>query len=275
MPPACYLPLGEQGPRGGDLLESTRLSAAEWYPDGQHGGVVSALIARSVERLPSLTPMEVSRVTVELFRIIPVTTLEVVVAIVRGGKRIQTVEVRLYDGEVEMARGLVQRLRITELQFPPEFDSRTRPKGPDGLPTVEFADIVPFPDRGLLTFGRGALTLRDVDGSFADPGPATVWFKVNTPLVAGEPVSGTQLAVLAADFSNGLSRLANGTEWVFMNSDLSVHLARPPLGKWVALQGQSIWHHRGRGVATSQLFDEQGPIGSATQTLFLDEGLVS
>jgi len=255
------------------LVESTRLSAAEWYPDGQHGGVVSALITRAVEQLPSLTAMEVARVTVELFRIVPVTVLEVVASIVREGKKIQTAEVCLYDGDVEVARGLVQRLRTTDLDFPPNFDSAGSPEGPDGLRTLEFADVAPFPDRGVLTFGRGALTMRESAGTFREPGPATLWFKVGTDLVAGEAMSGTQLAVLVADFSNGVSRLADGVDWVFMNPDISVHLTRPPLGEWIAVQAESVWHRGGRGMATSRLFDQRGQIGNATQTLFLDEGL--
>lgn len=273
LPPACYLPIDRKGPRGGELVESTRLAAAEWYPNGQHGGVVSALITRAVERLPSLTEMEVARVTVELFRIVPVATLEVVVSVVREGKKIQTAEVRLYDGDVEVARGLVQRLRTTDLDFPPEFDSSVSPQGPDGLRTLDFAEVAPFPDRGVLTFGRGALTMREAAGTFRDPGPATLWFRVGTDLVAGETMSGTQRAVLAADFSNGVSRLADGVDWVFMNSDISVHLTRQPLGEWIAVEAESVWHRGGRGMATSRLFDQQGQIGNATQTLFLDDGL--
>lgn len=268
---ACYVPLEERGSRGGDVFRSTRLSAAEWYPDGQHGGVVSALVTRAVERRPSLVPMEVARVTVELFRVVPVTTLEVVVESVREGKRIQTSEVRVFGDEMELVRALVQRLRVEDLGFPPEYhDPVGMPPGPEGLETLPFSEVVPFPDTGWVTFGRRGVEIRHARGSFAEPGPATVWFRFTIPVVAGEETSPTQRAVLAADFSNGLSRLADGDQWAFMNSDLSVNLARPPVGEWVALDGESIWHGGGRGVATSHLFDERGPIGRATQTLFLD-----
>lgn len=273
LPPACYIPVPGSGPHGGTLFDSTRLSAAEWYPDGQHGGVVSALITRAVERSDALTRMEVARVTVELFRVVPVTRLEVVVERVREGKRIQTSEVRVYGGELELARGLVQRLRVTDLAFPSDFDAPVRrPPGPQGLDTYSFNEVVPFPDRGEVTFGRYAVDIAEASGSFREPGPATVWFRFATRLVAGEEMSPAQRAVLASDFSNGLSRFADGNVWLFMNSDLSVHLARLPIGEWVALDGESIWNRDGRGVATSHLFDESGPIGRATQTLFIDRG---
>jgi len=252
-------------------MQATRLAAAEWYPDGQHGGVVSALMTRAVEQTPSLTPMQISRVTVELFRVVPVALLEVVATIIREGKRIQTSEVRLYAGETEVARGLIQRLRITELNLPSEVEAPLpAPAGPEGLKLVDFSEIMPLVPRVPISFGQLAVQVREVRGSFTRPGPATVWFRFTRPLVAGEPLSATQRAVLAADFSNGLSQLADGGEWVFMNSDLSVHLARPAEGAWIALDGESMWEAIGRGVATSHLFDVRGPIGRATQTLFLD-----
>jgi acyl-CoA thioesterase len=100
-----------------------------------------------------------------------------------------------------------------------------------------------------------------------------VWFRFSNQLVEGEEISPAQRAVLASDFSNGLSRFADGDDWLFMNSDLSVHLARLPEGEWIALDGESIWNRDGRGVATSHLFDRSGPIGRATQTLFIDKPL--
>lgn len=271
VPTACYVPTGRKGPRGGEVVESTRLAAAEWYSDGQHGGVVSALIARAVEQEPALTPMEVSRVTVELFRVVPVAELEVVTERVREGKRIQTSEVRVYGRDIELARGLVQRLRTTELALPAVIsEGIVKPPGPDGIPDTSFANTMPFHPDNPVSFGQRAVTMRQVHGAFSEPGPATVWLRFTAALVEGEAMTATQRAILASDFSNGLSRLAEPHEWLFMNSDLSVHLARPPVGEWVGLDGESVWSRRGRGVATSHLFDADGPIGRATQTLFLD-----
>ncbi len=271
VPRSCYVPTGEKGPHGGALFESTRLAAAEWYPDGQHGGVVAAFLSHAVETSPSLTPMEVARVTCELFRIVPVTTVEVVTELVREGKKIQTTEVRLYSQELELARALVQRLRTTELDLPAETSERiSTPPLPDTLDPVEFRSLMPFGGEGPVSFGRHAVQIRQARGTFAEPGPAAVWLRFPVRLVEGVDMTPTERAIIASDFSNGLSRLAQPWEVVFMNSDISVHLARPPVGEWVGLDGESIWNKDGRGVATSHLFDVQGPIGRATQTLFLE-----
>ncbi len=271
VPSSCYRLLGETGPHGGVMYESTRLAAAEWYPDGQHGGVVSALLNHAVETSPSLTRMEVARITCELFRVVPVTTLEVVTELVREGKRIQSTEARLYSGDLELARALVQRLRTTDLALPAETSERiSTPPLPETLPDVDFRSLMPFGGEGPVSFGRHAVQIRQAKGTFAEPGPATVWLRFPVQLIEGIEMSPTERAIIASDFSNGLSRLAQPWEVVFMNSDISVHLARPPEGEWVGLDGESIWNRDGRGVATSHLFDTRGPIGRATQTLFLD-----
>ncbi len=269
LPPACYLPLPDRGRHDGVLFESTRLAAAAWYPDGQHGGAVAGLIARVAEDVPTLVPMELARITVELFRVVPVTRVELVPEIVREGKRIQTVEVRVFTDDLEVARGLVQRLRVTDL----ERDFPGEPLGvPPGEP-VPFASLLPFTDDGQVSFGRDAVEVSEVKGSFAEFGPAAVWFHITQPLVAGEEVTPTQRAVMSGDFSNGLTRLANPSDVVFMNSDLTVRLARPPAGEWIALDGEALWHRSGRGTATTRMYDEAGWIGVAAQTLFLDRSV--
>jgi acyl-CoA thioesterase len=60
------------------------------------------------------------------------------------------------------------------------------------------------------------------------------------------------------------------TEFVYVNPDLSVHLVRPPEGEWVALRSASVAHTTGVGLARSELFDRDGRIGLAAQSLFVD-----
>ena len=245
------------------------VSRASWYANGQHGGVVAALMARAVERSPSLTEMEVARVTVELFRVVPVDRLEVVTNLIRQGKKIQTTEVRLYVGDLEVAHGLVQRLRVGDLGQ--DFANVAPPFHPASLEKVSFSSVMPFPtDDGKPAFGRSAVEVAHVDGSFADVGPKAVWFRITAQLVEGEDLSPMQRAVITGDFSNGLTRKAQPDEIVFMNSDLSLRFARLPVGEWIAISGESVWDRSGRGAAHTNLFDESGVFAHAGQTLFLD-----
>ena len=267
-PTSCYVSLNEIGPHGGELFETTMLARASWYENGQHGGVLAALMTRAVDRQPSLTSMEVARVTVELFRVVPVDRLEVVTNLIREGKKIQTTEVRLYVGELEVAHGLVQRLRVTDLDR--DFENTPAPAPLIAADVGPFGNVMPFLSDAGVAFGRTSVEVVEVTGTFAEVGAMTAWFRINNSLVDGESLSPIERAVITGDFSNGLTRKAEPYEVVFMNSDLSLRFARPPVGEWIALTGESIWERTGRGAAHARLFDELGEFAHAGQTLFLD-----
>ena len=78
-------------------------------------------------------------------------------------------------------------------------------------------------------------------------------------------------ACAAADFGNGLSWVLPVDRYLFTNADLSMNLFRVPQGEWIGLRSASEVHGGGAGLVVSHLFDEQGPIGIATQTLVLRE----
>lgn len=266
LPPAPYLPT--QRP---DVVDSTPLARAGWYADGQHGGVVAALLGRTIEAVPTLAPMEVSRLTVELFRVIPIVPLRFHTRVVREGKRIQVVEASLFDPEgLELARALAVRLRTTTLDLPPEAaPAPLEQPGPDSLtpPDMEKFGIGAG---GQVLFHRHAVEVREIDDGFKRTGPGAMWMRLTSPLVAGEDVTPLTRALVTGDFVNGLSRLSSSRTFVFMNTDLTVHLSRLPVGEWIGVSAESAWEPVGRGIASGALFDLKGRIGRSTQTLFID-----
>ena len=58
----------------------------------------------------------------------------------------------------------------------------------------------------------------------AGPGPA--WFRLQRPVVGDEEPTGVQRAAAAADFGNGISWVLPFEDWIFLNPDLTLHLAR-------------------------------------------------
>lgn len=267
LPPAPYLPTDRP-----DIVESTPLARAGWYPDGQHGGVVAALLGRAVEGVPSLAPMEVARLSVELFRVIPIAPLRVAASVVREGKRIQVVEASLRDlDDLELARAVALRLRTTELDLPPEAAPAASDfPDPHAItpPDMRNWGVGPL---GEVLYHRHAVEVREFDGGFTTLGPGSMWMRLTHPLVAGEQLTPLTRATIVGDFVNGLSRLSDARRFIFMNADLTIHLHRPPSGEWVGVSAQSHWDRRGRGVATGNLFDAGSVIGRSTQTLFLDQ----
>jgi hypothetical protein len=264
---AVYLP----GDRPG-MYESTPLANAGWYEEGQHGGAFSALVAGHVEtEVPSLTEMQVSRITVEIFRVVPLIPLRIETEVIREGKRIQHVQASIFDGTgTLLAIGNVQRLRVADLPLPeraaPPVLAIPLPDEVDG----KAGEAWGVGQRGRLMFHRLAMEVREVEGGFEEEGPGTVWMRLTKPVIAGRETTPLQRVVATADFCNGVSRALDYKTWVFMNSDLTVHVSRYPEGEWVALAAESSYGQLGRGLATGTVWDTSGWLGRSTQSLYLD-----
>jgi hypothetical protein len=258
-------------PEGPDTYVSTPLANAGWYDEGQHGGALAALIVGHLEKVPTLTEMEIARVSIEIFRVVPLVPLTIASRIIREGKRIQTIQAEVTDQEgVVLSTAVIQRLRTAARPLPKEAATEST-----GLALPEEAHR---PDAkgwgvgesGKVMFHRRAIEIREIYGGFDSTGPGAVWIRPTVPLIAGRETTPAQRAVIAADFCNGISRMLDVSQWVFMNSDLTVHLGRYPVGEWVALDARSSYSDLGRGVAAGLLWDRELWVGRSAQTLFLD-----
>ncbi len=119
-------------------------------------------------------------------------------------------------------------------------------------------------------FHRDAIEIREIHGSFSSIGPGAIWVRPTIPVIAGEDITPAQRAVMAADFCNGVSSRLEIDDWIYMNSDLTIHIGRYPTGEWVALDALSSYSDSGRGVAAGVLWDQDLWVGRSAQTLFLD-----
>jgi len=255
-----------------NVYRSTPLANAGWYEEGQHGGAFAALVVGHVERtVPTLAAMEVTRLTVEIFRVIPLVDMRIETEIVREGKRIQTVEARVHDPEgVLLSVATVSRLRVTDLPLPEDAGPPPLELPGPGDIDERVGEAWGVGTRGKTMFHRNAMEVREIFGGFEEKGPGAVWMRLTKPIVAGVEPTPLQRMVATADFCNGVSRSLDYNTWVFMNPDLTVHVARYPGGEWVALSADSSYGELGRGVATGTLWDESGWLGRSTQSLYLD-----
>jgi hypothetical protein len=113
------------------------------------------------------------------------------------------------------------------------------------------------------------MDVRFVRGSFLEPGPATVWMRPREAIVEGEEPAPLQRVLVAADSGNGVSAVLDHARFVFINTDLSVHLHRLPAGEWVCLDAVTLPERHGVGMSDTTLYDERGRIGRALQSLFV------
>lgn len=254
--------------RDGSRFVPTSLTRGPWDPAAQHGGPPAALAARCCEREPGGERMQVVRITVELLRPVPLAPLTVTTRLTRPGKKVQLVEASMRADDVELLRATALRMRRLDLPLPEPLE---RP-APSPGPAAGTAAGPPWSSAGWRpAFHADAVEHRFVAGGFDRPGPATDWIRLRVPLVAGEPTSPLCRAVAAADFGNGVSWVLPRSEgWVFINPDLTVALHREPAGEWVCLEAVTIPEPHGIGLAESRLWDAEGPIGRAVQTLLLD-----
>jgi hypothetical protein len=249
--------------RDGDVFVPTGHARGPWDPGAQHGGAPSALIARAVEALAP--DMRLARLTVELLGAVPLAPLAVSAEIVKAGRRFQLAEATL---SVAGSGVVVCRARAALLR---RGDEAGVPPGDRPAPLVD-GPLTAERNRwnaGTEGFGQTGMDLRFVAGDFVEAGPARTWLRLARPLVDGEEASPVQIAVAAADFGNGVSRVLDWDRWLFVNTDLTVHLHRDPEGEWIALDARTAVEPNGSGLAVSDLHDERGPIGVALQSLFV------
>jgi Thioesterase-like superfamily len=247
--------------RDGHDYVATELGLGPWYPDALHGGAPAALLARVLaEAVPEL---RLARITYEFVRPVMIGPLSIATELVRPGRRVSLLDAALRDGEgaeVMRARALFARPAALEAgpDEPPPF-----PDPEDGAPND-------WP-REQPMFATHALEIRFVQGRFGAAGPSTAWFRLQVPIVSGEPVAGVQRIAAAADFGNGIASVLDWGRHSFINPDLTIYLERDPVDEWVALQSQMRVVQGSVALATSALWDRRGRIGLAVQALLVDE----
>jgi hypothetical protein len=242
-----------------DRLLPSELTRGPWDPNSQHAGPPSALLGRAIERCEPREGMRVGRVTVEILAPVPIAPLSVSARVVRPGRSVEMLEASLEgpDGEVMRARGW----RLSADDVSADWEQDGPPPGPEHAKALEFfatGERVGWHTAMEIVFSRG---------EFLTPGPATVWMRPRVALVEGEEITPLQRVLVAADGGNGVSAPLDWSRFIFINTDLSVHLLRPPEGEWVCLD--AVTHVDGIGMTDTALWDERGRIGRAAQTLLV------
>jgi hypothetical protein len=254
--------------RDGAHVVPTALARGPWDPGTCHGGAPAALLAATIDTVPSLVPMGTVRLSFDLLRPVPLAPLHLAQRIVREGKRVQLVEASLTDQDAtELMRCRALRIRIAELELPhpTQLDLGATPApGPEHLARFE------GDDRWVAEGFWQAVDVRFVAGALGRPGTGTAWFRVVAPLLEGSPITPVARAAAAADFGNGIASPLPMGPYLFINPDLTVHLSRQPQGEWIGMRSTSSAQRSGAGLTASVLFDEVGVLGSAAQSLYVD-----
>jgi Thioesterase-like superfamily len=248
----------------GDMAIPSRHAAGPWNALHQHGSAPSSLIAWACEKIPTPVPMRVTRMTIDLMRPVPIAPLTIRSRIIREGRKIQLCEIQLFAQETEVVRASVLKVRTTDVVLPPEaaFRCCDLPLPDAGREASEIAGA----DNPFLA----SMSMRVVKGGLRLPGPGAIWFRAERPIIEGIGISALMRAAITADFCNGVSSVLDFSAWTFINADLTISLARDPIGEWILLDAESWFAPNGGGMAFGKLADREGYFGRAAQNLVVE-----
>jgi Thioesterase-like superfamily len=248
---------------GHGFVIATMLTQGPWDPNSQYGGTPAALLTWAVERVPTLVPMRIARITVDMHRRVPLGRLGVNAEVVREGKRLQVVVATVTDPDgVEVARATALRFRLgagpdapTDPRLPP---IETPPFGAERVHQRRSDDLNGF---------MGAMASHEGGSSDA----ATSWYRATRPVMSGEEPSPTVRLAWASDFTANSGNYLDLRRWSAINADLTITLGRAPQGEWTGVATRAWYAQDGIGHARADLFDRDGFVGTCTASLLVDE----
>ncbi len=248
------------------VFRASQLTRGPWHPQQQHAGPPIALITSALEAAAhGHGLLHMARLTANLLRPVPIADIEVRVQEDYVGRNAGHFSAVALAAGKELIRATALFQREGEVSLPDGLPGHPLPLAPN-VPQVSPVQRFPFA-RGEMGYPDLMETRIAKGRMFA--GPSAVWFRMSHPLVHGHVPSPYQRVAVAADSGNGISAILDMATHVFVNSDLTVNLLRRPVGEWVCLDAGTYLSSHGGGLVESALYDEQGLIGRATQSLFV------
>jgi hypothetical protein len=242
---------------GDGRYRATERTTGPWDERHQHAGPPSALLLGALERTEPREEMVLARITVEILGGVPIGEMQVETSVERPGRSVE-----LLSGELRAGGRAVLRARAWRVLSSPVATD----EGPAPAPLPDTARKAP-PTLGEEYGYAHAVEWRWARGDWEERGPATVWTRMRVPVVEGEAPSPRQRVVVVADSGNGASNVLDWSKYLFINTELTVHFVREPVGEWVCLD--AVTRIGEAGLASSVLSDRTGPVARGTQALLV------
>jgi hypothetical protein len=253
--------------RDGDRFVPTASATGPWGADRLHGGPVLGLIARAIEASAPDPDLVMSRLTLDLFRPVPLAPLTLRIEPLRQGSRLWLLQGALHAGSEELARATALLLRASDVANTSAPSAAPPPAGPDDLPTESLMRGFKRDRDGFPPGFHNRVQTRWVPR--ADGDPLAIWFHLPIALVEGEQASPFQHAVALSDFANAVASIAaqerDRAATPYINADGTLYLTRRPQGEWFCLREQATDAERGVSVTETLLYDTAGAFGRVLQ----------
>ncbi|MGN6251808.1 MAG: thioesterase family protein [Marmoricola sp.] len=258
---AFYLPEG-RGADGRERFLSTPATGGPWSAEAQHGGPPAALLGRALEALEPGLDRVLGRFAMDLLGPVPLGPVSLEARVLRAGRSVSLREAVLYDEQRDRPVAVGRAWALPRAEDGPVTEDAAPAQGPaEG----RHEDVPGSWHRGYLD----AIEWRWLAGSIDRPGRGLVWMRLRLPLVAGEEPTPWQRLLCCVDSASGVSAALDTRAWAFQNTELTVHVMRPPTGEWVLLDAVTELTGTAVGLATSRISDADGPVGRSSQALLV------
>ena len=243
--------------RAGDDLLPAPLACSMWSDDQMHGVALSGALAWAAEgalAAAGRTDLRPARWAVDLFKPARMVPCTLTTEIEREGRRICLVDVILSQDGERVARGTATFLKPSESTDGEAWSPTDRPVPPP-LDVVPVAGDEP---RAPYVSSSGGWSQNFLEHQNADRKAS---WSTAVRIVPDEPITGFQAAASTAD---GTSLVTNwGTNGVeYINTDITMTLAREPEGIEIGLLATDRVEHDGIAVGSAAIFDRRGPLGT-------------
>lgn len=233
------------------------ISRGPWDPNSLHARVLAGLFGHEVEIGYSEGGFHCARLTIDLYRLPPLTPAEITTRPIRDGNRIRVIELEYLSEGASYARATAVLLKRTEnpagVVWSPEPWDAPAPDSPGAMPEqrppgnwTPMWDMRHLSDRAPGASSRGR-----------------AWLRESRLLVEGVELTPFVRAASAADWTNPAANWgSNGLE--FINADITLYLHRYPESAWLGFEVAT--HHSAEGIAVGQctIYDGKGAIGLST-----------
>ncbi|EFQ82397.1 hypothetical protein HMPREF0063_12559 [Aeromicrobium marinum DSM 15272] len=241
----------------GDRLVPTAVARSMWSENQIHGVAVSGALARGLEaRLAAIGRDDLvpARYTVDLFQPASMAPCTVATEVVREGRRICLIDATLLQEGVRVARASCTFLLPTESPTGEVWMPVERPEPPP-------LDVSPVSDEPRVPFYTSDQPWSQDFAAHQNGGRKVTW-QAGLAIVDTEPGTPFQSVASIADST---SMVVNwGTQGVqFINTDITLALARQPVSREIGLSATDRVEHDGISVGTVEVFDRAGPLGTA------------
>lgn len=256
--------------RQGDHYVPSESAGSPWGLVSLHGGAPTALMLSAMQERFNADDMQLVRFTVDLFRSVPMAPLSMRCHTVRDGKRVKMYDVSLFHDDVEVSRASGLVLKKSEIAVPMSM-RRDRPLPQAIAEAIDQEPAVGIGPEHRMYEGPSTPGLhRDVPLKPVflkiGVGHGCSWAKVPVPVIEGRENTPLDSVAVLADFANGFAQVHLSETVGFINADLVVNLFRMPESEWICVDARAFPQPTGVSMVETELYDEKGMIGRASQS---------